>query len=129
MEQEEAIALLKKIESAYPNFLKVDDPKKKARLWVGYLTDMDNKKVSARLDNHIRKSPFEPRVSDLTPPKIEQTSYETLEQFEERIANHDSEPMQNGAYQARLSEVLKNDRVQKDLERKRRLFRERRQSH
>lgn len=126
MEVGEAREIVQKIVAAYPSFLKGDNAKAKAILWRDHLLQMDYKKVSARLDRYIQSSVYEPKIADIKPVEIEKTNYESMKDFKERIANHRGEPLNSKSYQERLNKLMANESVRKDIERKKRLFEERR---
>lgn len=63
MTKEEVIKILLQIEAVYPDFLTKNET---VSCWFTFATVMDYAKVKARLCAHIRRSPYPPRLFQLT---------------------------------------------------------------
>jgi len=63
MTKQEMIKLLVLIESVYSTCITKDDA---ILQWFQFCSKMDYEKVMIKLQNHIRKSPYPPTISDIT---------------------------------------------------------------
>ncbi|WHY75168.1 hypothetical protein QNH20_13505 [Neobacillus sp. WH10] len=78
MTKQELIKLLVLIESVYSSCITKDDT---ILRWFEFCSNMDYEKVMIKLQNHIRKSPYPPTITDITVFTAES------EDFSERMAS------------------------------------------
>lgn len=82
MTKHEMIKLLVLIESVYSSFITKDDT---ILQWFKFCSKMDYEKVMIKLQNHIRKSPYPPTITDISVFTVESEDFsETLESWKKR---------------------------------------------
>lgn len=104
MEREQTKMVIRKLNSLYPNYFKLEDPKFLIDTWHDILEDYEYEEVVANLKKHIKTSSYPPKVSDLVTKREERI--QNIPGVEETKKLLKSNMVENPVTEERMNEIM-----------------------